>query len=217
MASTRARCALCLRPARTCLCALVQPVPHRVQLLVLQHPEEVLQAKGTGRLLHLCLPASRLAEGEAFDAQALHTLLHAPWQCGDTPRQPVLLYPDTPQGGQLGLAAPSPWPLPAPGPEALRLVVLDATWRKSRKMLYLNPLLQSLPRLALHDLPPSRYGTLRKAHAPGQLSTLEAAACALEQLDPAGPSLRPLHEAFGGLLAMHAAFNQSLSLPATPS
>lgn len=198
----------------------MHPVPRRVQLLLLQHPEEVFQAKGTGRLLHLCLPASRLAEGEAFDAQALHALLHASWQCGDRPRQPVLLYPATPHGEQSGLAAPSPWPLPAPGPEGLRLIVLDATWRKSRKMLYLNPLLQSLPRLALDDLPPSRYGTLRKAHAPGQLSTLEAAACALEQLDPAGPSLRPLHEAFGGLLAMHAAHRPAVSPsphPASPA
>src|SRR2546429_6287309 len=32
------------------------------------------------------------------------------------------------------------------------------------------------------DLPASRYGALRKAHAPGQLSTLEAAVCALQRL-----------------------------------
>ena len=75
-------------------------------------------------------------------------------------------------------------------------MVLDATWRKSRKMLYLNPGLQALPRLALQgDLPASRYGALRKAHAPGQLSTLEAAACALQRLAPAGPSLQPLRDA----------------------
>lgn len=202
--SARARCAQCLRPERTCLCPLVQPVPHAVQLLVLQHPEEELQAKGTGRLLHLCLPASRLQVGEAFEAVTLQALLHGPWREGDAPRQPVLLYPDTPHGGQLGLAAPSPWPHPAPGPEGLRLVVLDATWRKSRKMLYLNPLLQALPRLALGDVPASRYGTLRKAHAPDQLSTLEAAACSLEQLDAQGPPLQPLRQALEGLLSLHA-------------
>lgn len=203
--STRARCAQCLRPERTCLCSLVQPVPHAVQLLVLQHPEEELQAKGTGRLLHLCLPASRLAVGEAFEPAQLQVLLHAPWQAGDAPRQAVLLYPETPHGDQLGLARQAPWPQPAPCPEDLRLVVLDATWRKSRKMLYLNPGLQALPRLALQgDLPASRYGALRKAHAPGQLSTLEAAACALQRLAPAGPSLQPLRDAFEGLLSLHA-------------
>ena len=34
-------------------------------------------------------------------------------------------------------------------PSRLRLIVLDGTWRKSRKMLYRNPLLQQLPRLSL--------------------------------------------------------------------
>ncbi|HBJ98545.1 MAG TPA: DTW domain-containing protein, partial [Delftia acidovorans] len=45
---------------------------------------------------------------------------------------------------------------------------------------------------------------LRKAHAPGQLSTLEAAACALQRLAPAGPSLQRLRDAFEGLLSLHA-------------
>jgi DTW domain-containing protein YfiP len=181
---------------------------------VLQHPEEVLQAKGTGRLLHLCLPSSRLAEGEAFDSAQLQALLHAPWQPGDAPRQPVLLYPDTPHGDQQGLARPAPWPQPAPGAEGLRLVVLDATWRKSRKMLYLNPGLQALPRLGLQgELPASRYSALRKAHAPGQLSTLEAAACALERLAPAGPSLQPLRDAFDGLLSLHAQYRPGTAQP----
>jgi DTW domain-containing protein YfiP len=60
--------------------------------------------------------------------------------------------------------------------------VLDATWRKSRKMLHLNPGLQTLPRLALEDVPASAY-RIRKAHAPHQLSTLEAVAHALVQLE----------------------------------
>ena len=64
-------------------------------------------------------------------------------------------------------------------PQALRLVVLDGTWRKSRKMLYRNPGLQQLPRLALQDLPPGRYA-IRKAQAPDQLSSFEAAARKLQ-------------------------------------
>jgi DTW domain-containing protein YfiP len=53
------------------------------------------------------------------------------------------------------------------------MVVLDATWRKSRKMLHLNPALQALPRLACEhagfELPDPQ------GHAPDQLSSLEAA------------------------------------------
>jgi len=182
----------------------VRPVHSPVQLLVLQHPAEVLEAKGTARLLHLCLPGSRLEVGERFDPAQLAAWLHAPWRAGDAPRHGVLLYPPTPDGDSLGLAASAPWPCPAPAPDALRLIVLDGTWRKSRKMLYANPALQTLPRLALAHAPSSRYGELRKAQAAHQRSTLEATACALAQLHPAGPAPHALWQAFEGLLAQQA-------------
>ena len=66
-------------------------------------------------------------------------------------------------------------------------------------MLYLNPLLQALPRLALRAMPPSHY-RVRKAHAPDQLSTLEAAAHALAQLDGNALRWQPLLDAFDGLV-----------------
>ena len=180
-----------------------------MQLLVLQHPAEVLEAKGTARLLHLCLQGSRLEVGERFDPIQLKDWLHAPWHANDVPRHSVLLYPPTPHGGPLGLAASAPSPCPPPAPGALRLVVLDGTWRKSRKMLYANPALQTLPRLALTHLPPSRYGALRKAQAAHQRSTLEATACALAQLAPADPAPHALWQAFEGLLAQQAALRPS--------
>jgi len=84
-------------------------------------------------------------------------------------------------------------------------VVLDATWRKSRKMLYLNPALQALPRLALVDVAPSNY-RIRKAHAPHQLSSLEAAAQALAQLEGNDAAFHPLFEAFDGFVQQQAAY-----------
>ncbi|TFI47008.1 DTW domain-containing protein, partial [Diaphorobacter sp. DS2] len=86
-------------------------------------------------------------------------------------------------------------------PERLRLVVLDGTWRKSRRMLWANPALQALPRLALQQVPPTRYA-VRKAHAPHQLSTLEAAQCALQQLEPANPHIAALSQAMDALMAL---------------
>lgn len=200
--AVRPRCSQCQRPISACLCHCVRPCASAVQLLVLQHPDELGHAKNTARLMHLCVTGSRLEVGEHFDAQALHALLHGPWMASsmDAPSmRTLLLYPDTPSDPQLPLAAPPALPLEwLQQPRQLRLVVLDGTWRKSRKMLYCNPGLQQLPRLSLQQAAPGRYA-IRKAHAPHQLSSFEAAAYALAQLqgwDTSHPSLQQWLSAF---------------------
>jgi DTW domain-containing protein YfiP len=61
--------------------------------------------------------------------------------------RPVLLYPDTSLIEAADLALPVAEKYQESEQiQGLRLVIIDATWRKSRKMLYLNPLLQALPR-----------------------------------------------------------------------
>ena len=155
---------------------------------------ETQHAKGSARLLHLSVGGCVTAVGETFAPHALGGLLHA------RSRTPVLLYPALPGEQALGLPAPPPLaPQLRGNPASLRLVVLDATWRKSRKMLYQNAQLQGLPRLALAALPASRY-LIRKAHAPGQLSTLEASCHALAQLD-SEVQVQPLLDAFDAFVA----------------
>lgn len=191
--SLRPRCPACLRALRACICRWIVPTAHEAEVLILQHPDEVYAAKGTARLLHLSLVRSRIEIGESFPEAALRAWLHGP-------QRPLLLYPDTPHI----LPPPPPLALPA-APSALRLVVLDATWRKSLKMLFANPLLQALPRVALHHPPPSAYA-IRKAHRPGQLATLEATCHALSQLEDAPGRYEPLLHAFEGFVAQQRAF-----------
>jgi DTW domain-containing protein YfiP len=193
----RPMCATCLRPAATCVCHWVAPVLGDVEVLILQHPMEVANAKGSARLLHLCLPGSRIEIGERFEDAALREIL------GREGREPVLLYPDTPGDRSLGISPPPPYSANL-APRQVQLVVLDATWRKSRKMLYLNPALQSLPRLPLRDTPPSHY-LIRKAHAPDQLSTLEATCYALAQLEDNERRYDRVIAAFDGFIAQQQA------------
>jgi DTW domain-containing protein YfiP len=188
-------CPTCLRPQRTCICHWIAPTAHAVEVLVLQHPLEVPQAKGSARLLCLSLPHSRIVVGEAFT--------QPPWPADG--KHTLLLYPDTPQDTAADLSPPPALPAAwLQHPVHLRLVVLDGTWRKSRKMLYSSPPLQQLPRLALRGLPPSHY-RIRKAHLPDQLSTLEATCAALAQLEGDAERFAPLLAAFDGFVAQQAA------------
>jgi DTW domain-containing protein YfiP len=197
----RLACTICLRPQSACICRWVTPVEHPVEVLILQHPLEVDNPKGTARLLHLSLPGSRLVTGEVFDD--LPALLADPPGTGSAPgsaKLNVLLYPETPQNQMPGITPRQLAPGDLDNPARLRLVVLDGTWRKSLKMLYANPLLQQLPRLALQDVGASHY-LIRKAHRPEQLSTLEATCAALAQLHADAGRLQPLLAAFDGFVA----------------
>lgn len=179
----------CRRPVKACICQWVRPVANRVELLLLQHPLEQDHAKGTATLLQLSLQHCRIWVGETFDPHALALALATP-----EPGQATwLLYPEDRPG--FGAAA-------APAP-CRRLVVIDATWRKSRKMLLLNPLLQQLPRLGLSEPPASRYA-IRKAHQSHQLSTLEASVMALQQLEGPSAAYADLLAGFDGFVAQQA-------------
>ena len=176
-APRRALCAHCQRPARRCLCRWITPTLNRVSLCVLQHPLEHGHAKGSLPLLRLSLNQCNVEIAEVFNAEQ-----QAAWQLPGT----WLLYP----GEGTATAAP----VPSPG-KVRQLLLLDGTWRKTRKLLHLNPALQHLPRFALQAPPPSRYG-LRKAQHPDQRSTLEAACLALGVLEQRPAHYEPLLQAF---------------------
>ena len=201
----RTICPTCARPMRNCICALVTPIANPVEVLILQHPDESTNAKNTAGLLHLSLKNSQLYIGERFVADELHS-----WLFSDQ-KQPLLLYPEIPEYKSLGLDPPGQTLTPGQlTSNQLRLVVIDATWRKSRKMIYLNRALQSLPRMALAETPASLY-TIRKAHSENQLSTLEASCYALRQLEQQQCDYTLLLQAMSQFVAQQSAF-----VPTTP-
>lgn len=196
----RTTCDRCLRPARTCFCAFIHQVHNPVELVILQHPDEATNAKNTAALLHLSVKNSQLYKAEQFDSAELHAAIYA------GQRQPLLLYPALADYHSLGIQPPPATPnLTSIAAEQLRLIVIDATWRKSRKMLYLNPILQQLPLLSLNDTPTSIY-TIRKAHSENQLSTLEASCYALQQLEQHRVDYQPVLQAMADFVTQLAAF-----------
>ena len=186
----RLSCPVCYRAQTACICQWVKPIKNEIEVLILQHPLEVAQAKGTARLLHLCLANSTMLTGEVFEEALFKTNKYS-----------VLLYPATIPDPSLGvIEAPALEPQHLLDPKQVRLVVMDGTWRKSRKMLYLNPALQKMPRLALSNLPPSKY-LIRKAQQAHQLSTLEATCYGLTQMNAASIGIEASTKIYEPLIA----------------
>ncbi len=201
LAQRRAACLRCLRPQASCLCALALPTGHRTAVLVLQHPQEQRQAKNSVALLRLSLAHCEVVVGEYFAPAKLEALLQRPG------RDTLLLYPDVP-------AAPAPSARGASNGAPLLLVVLDATWRKSLRMLLEHPALAALPRLSLDVPAPTRYRAIRAARRADQVSTLEATVHALTVLEGPSFAAAPLLDAFGRFVESVAARQRSGQRPA---
>jgi len=171
----RAICTQCLRPQKTCICDLAIPVFSTVNIVVLQHPNEVAHPKGSVPLLSICLDQVSTYVGELFDVKQLDLVLS---DC-------VLLYPpdvgpqsapDTKEQSQY-IDVSRQHPQRSACMPNKTLLVIDSTWRKSRKMMHLNPWLADLPRIGVSGKTSAYH--IRKAEVDGQLSTFESVVYAL--------------------------------------
>jgi len=175
------RCPRCLVLEAHCVCALIGTAqPSRPPVLVVRHHWEAFKSTGTARLASLALSNLRIVDMAAENPGPVRALLNelsGAW----------LLYP--------GAAPTAAGPL-APRPETL--VVLDGTWRQTRKMLRRLPELSRFPRYSLGPAPERERDRLREPPRQGARSTLESIADALGELDSpeCGRRLLELHQRF---------------------
>ena len=174
----RKHCQDCYRPCEVCWCKHLPspPIQCRTKVIVLQHPRETRRAIRTCRMLELGLrPGSCLVfEGTSFSCEnsPVSSLINQP--------NTFLLYPGKEAICLDNLCCMKDGQESAG--EAMTLVLLDGSWREAKAILRNSPLLQTLPRLTLKDGEPSEY-VVRSQPALGGLSTLEAAARAIEALE----------------------------------
>ena len=193
--SNRPRCSVCLRPASHCLCCLIPTLHSAVNVLVIQHPQEQRHALNTWRLL-----VAGLANSELVVIEQIPTDSTLQMQLADPDWRTELLFP--------GASAQTLSTAPEGDDRPRRLVLLDGTWRKARKLLLFNPVLQQLPRVALPAGMISRY-RLRKASEANALSTIEAGVQALQLMEPGSD--------YGALLRPFEALSKARSRPWAPS
>lgn len=196
----REYCLRCTRPLRSCICHCIHNVETAIEVLILQDPFEKNHIKGSARLLHLCLPNSKLLIGDYFEETILLDALNG------NEKTPILLYPSFNQIEQVEyMDSQREFNIESTSCENIRLIILDATWRKSRQLLTNNPLLQTLDRWSLKNISVSKY-EIRQAHQEHQLSTLEACAYALLQLDQMSEKYAPLFLAFDVMIKFQLDF-----------
>jgi DTW domain-containing protein YfiP len=156
-----------------CICAALEHVENSTEIVFVRHHWEAFKSTNTARIALLVLGRARLVE-YGFDPRPANAAL-AELQ------NACLLYPGSAEAS------------PSKAPRYDCVVILDGTWAQTRRMLRRLPALAKLPRLSL----PPRAGVtekLRHGHLAEGLSTIEAAAAALELLD--GPEVgAPLERA----------------------
>ena len=170
-------CQNCQRPLPVCYCSSLVQVANTIRVLIIQHPLEQKHPFNTGRMAHLCLGNSELIVAEKLSATQLTSILNTP---------SALLYPSLtwlPDTPEIKPAINSGNRESAVRSNIQQLIVIDATWNKSKKILHLHPALQNLPRLHLKGNLSSNY-QIRKTTVANGLSTLESIVKALNIIEP---------------------------------
>ena len=172
----RKTCPNCQRPLTVCYCSALVRVANTTRVLIIQHPLEQKHPFNTGRMAHLCLSHSELIVAENLSASQLASILKTP---------SALLYPSLPwlpDTPEINLEIKPETRAPAVDSNIQQLIVIDATWNKSKKILHLHPELQKIPRLHLKGNLSSNY-QIRKTTVADGLSTVESIVEALNILE----------------------------------
>lgn len=187
---TRAYCLQCQRPTKACICHLVSLVDNEIHVVVLQHPLEVKQSKGSVTLLHLSLKNSQVIVGENFnDNDEIKLILERYNQ------QCAVLYPSE----KAMVLSDERGDVPA----VKCLFIIDGTWKKAYKMFMSNDWLQQLPHFTLSGDIVGQY-QIRKTAKKNALSSLEACCYALSVLEQQSDAKNK----YQPLLTNFVAFNQ---------
>lgn len=173
----RAHCDDCCFLAVQCVCQWIPRLKTRLKVLILQDPKEAKHAKNTVSLLCLGLPSIRcisiddrnLLEG------ALSQLDTSKWR---------LVFPcdDAIPVESMNRASVS---------QIEGVILLDATWRKAKKMYLTEPLLHDFRAITFSQAPVGQY-IIRKSPDDLSVSTLEACAYVVEQIT--ADNMQPLRD-----------------------
>jgi DTW domain-containing protein YfiP len=200
-------CPHCLKPAALCVCDLVVPLDNRVELLILQHPQEQDRTLGTARLTALHFKGAVLKIGLSWPS--LSKALGRPVA---DPSRWAVLYLGSAKVADLEtnrdiVAIDRKGEIEDNQRAILKdiegIVLLDGTWSQAKALWWRNAWMLKCQRVILGPKRPSRYGKLRKEPRTDGLSTIEAAAMLLAGLQKRPDIDETLNGSFEQLLARY--------------
>ena len=158
------RCYKCYKPVTNCLCKYTKELDTGIKFVLLMHPKEAKrQRTGTGNLAHISLKDSEIIVGLDFSKnERLQALLNDPQYF------PVMMYP-----GEEAWTAKKEGFSQAINGRTLLVLILDATWFCSKKMIDHNPFLLELPRVSFFGNYQSIF-TFKHEPKPEYISTIES-------------------------------------------
>lgn len=171
-------CTNCKRPNKACICKFVIETKNKIPVLILQHPTEVKQSKGTVALLQRSLINCQVLIGEDFsNNETLNNII--------AKHQALLLYPsEKSQPLALNNSAINISITSEDKAKPPLLIILDGTWKKSYRMFMLSKNLHSLLHVCLPEvLANNGQYLIRKVAKKNALSSLEATCFALALLE----------------------------------
>jgi DTW domain-containing protein len=187
-----------------CVCADVLPVESRIELLVLQHPQEQDRALGTARLTAMHFQKATVRIGLSWPS--LSKALGRPVA---DPSRWAVLYLGSAKAADLGtteevVAIDRKGEIEKNQRGILKgiegVVLLDGTWSQAKALWWRNPWMLKCQRLILGPSQPSRYGRLRREPRRDGLSTIEAAALVLSHLEKRPDIADALNASFARML-----------------
>lgn len=176
-------CPRCGKRKELCVCTDAEPFDNRIEILILQHPQEQDKDLGTAGIMRSVLKNCRLEI--ALSRPGLSSVLE---RSADPKRWGVLYLGaqnETPVSPGLYVIGRKGQIVPE-AQEILKnlegIVLLDGSWSQAKALWWRNPWLLKLRRLVLVPERRSLYGKLRKEPRRESVSTLEAAAESLSFL-----------------------------------
>src|SRR5712672_690298 len=206
-AETTPDCPRCLKPLPLCICDSVTAIDNRISLLILQHPQEQDRTLGTARPTALHLKNAVVKIGLSWPS--LSGALGRP--VADPSRWAVLYLGSAKvadlQTDREVVAIDRKGEVEDHQRAILKeiegIVLLDGTWSQAKALWWRNAWMLKCQRVILGPRHPSRYGKLRREPRRDGLSTIEAAAMLLSNLEKRPDIAETLHGSFERMLAKY--------------